>query len=101
MDSSTNIEDTISAVTSPTAAQPPNTVGGNAGSQFSQQSRSIGMIRSGPRHTNPSRHISAVTADEHDFHSTKVDLDSHADTCTLGANFTSKSYLEKECNVTP
>lgn len=41
------------------------------------------MIRSWPRQTISARSISTVTADEPYLHSSKVDLDSHVDTCTL------------------
>jgi hypothetical protein len=47
--SSATVEDALSAKNTPTAAHLPTTIGGNAGNQFGQQSRSIGMINSGPR----------------------------------------------------
>jgi hypothetical protein len=101
VDSSTNIEDAISAVTLPTAPQPSNTTGGNAGNQFGRQARSIGMIKSGSRQTTSTRKVAAITIDDMARHISTVDLDSHADPCTLGANFKVISYTEKECNVTP
>jgi len=73
VDSSTNIEDAISAVTLPTAPQPSNTTGGNAGNQFGRQARSIGMIKSGSRQTTSTRKVAAITIDDMAGHISTVD----------------------------
>lgn len=94
--------DDASAPTSPTAVtqsvanQP--TASGNAGNRFGQHSRSLGALLSG------SRQVSHVHMDlnpaNKDFHGF-VDLGTHADTCTIGANFCITAYTEMSCNVTP
>jgi hypothetical protein len=96
IDSSTNIKDAVSALTLPTASQPMNTTNGNAGNQFGHQARSIGVIKSGSRQTTSTRKVAAITIDDMAGHISTVDLDSHADTCLLGANFKVISYTEKE-----
>jgi hypothetical protein len=101
--------DVVSAVTSPTILTPGSstvgsaTIGGNAGHQFGQRSRSIGMIHSTPRSPAAEIRISSVSSKYQRDHECYgfAELDSHADTCTVGAMFKVTAYTEKTCNVMP
>jgi hypothetical protein len=98
-----NNDDMLSAITTPlTVAQGSATIGGNAGNQFGQRSRSLGMIRSSGRHpsTRTSNQSALQSNSPREFHGF-IELDSHADTCTVGANFKVTAYTEKTCSVTP
>ncbi len=70
----------------------------NAGNQFGQHSRTLGALHSGSRCIS---HVhTEINVGNRDFHGL-IELDSHADTCTVGANFQITVYTEKSCNVTP
>jgi hypothetical protein len=57
--------------------------GENSGSQFGQQSRSIGALTSGDRQVGRVRsEICQLDSEYYGY----LELDSHADTCTVGAN---------------
>jgi hypothetical protein len=111
VDNSAVIEDAASALTSPTVHQQSHPIGGNAGNQFGQRSRTIGMIRTSARVTHSSHHVRRTSHVSHvstlsqkrvdGSYSGMMELDSHADTCTLGANFRVVAYTEKVCNVQP
>jgi hypothetical protein len=98
-------DDVASALTTPTTiVVSVNTTnqnqdhGGSTGNQFSQWSRSIGALSSGDRQVNQVHSEISQTDNECFGHQ---ELDSHADTCTVGANFRIISVSEKSCNVTP
>lgn len=59
------------------------------------------MFSLGPRHAANHCRVSTLLSDVNDplIYVATIDLDSHADTCTLSANFRVISYTEKECNV--
>jgi hypothetical protein len=111
VDNAALIEDAASALTTPTSLQQPNPAGGNAGNQLCQRSRTIGMIQTGARvtplsgHTRSASYLSCVSALSHENINNSegylgmMELDSHANTCTLGANFCAIAYTEKACNV--
>jgi hypothetical protein len=106
------VDDGVSALTTP-APTPgsvtvgSSTLGGNAGHQFGQRSRFIGMFHTGSRMIVPqamaTMSLSSITSESNqnqEFYGS-VELDSHADTCTVGANFRFIAHTEKSCNVTP
>jgi hypothetical protein len=81
-------------------------LGGNEGHQFGQRSRSIGMFRTGSRmivpQTMATMSLSAIARESNqnqEFYGS-VELDSHADTCMVEANFRVIAHTEKSCNVT-
>lgn len=99
----TGNHDDAYALTTPTmvtpsmnANQPSN--GGNTGNQCGQHSRGIGALQTGSRWISEVR-TNVATADR-DFLGL-VELDTHADMCTIGSNFRITSYTEKSCNVSP
>jgi hypothetical protein len=103
-----NNDDAASAVTNPTAlvsATGSATIGGNAGYQFGQRSRSLGMFRSSMRlpstQNNHTISVSMIESEIHQGFHGYAELDSHADTCTIGASFKVIAYTEKSCSVTP
>jgi hypothetical protein len=72
--------------------------GGNAGNHFGQRSRTIGALSSGNRHIHQVQSDFSQTDKECYGY---LELDSHADTCTVGANCRIISVSKKSCNVTP
>jgi hypothetical protein len=96
-------DDAASALTTPTtivasvntAAQ---SSGGNAGSQFGQRSRMIGALTTGDRQV--SRVHSEFCQSDHERYG-NLELDTHADTCTVRANRRIISVSEQTCNVAP
>jgi hypothetical protein len=82
----------------PSANANQSSSGGNAGNQFGQHSRGIGALRTGNRCISQIR--SDLTTQDHDLHGS-VELDSHAETCTIRVNFRITAYTEKFCNVSP
>ncbi len=110
MDVTAGNDNAVSAITNPPITNSGSvtvcsaTLGGNAGHQFGQRTRSIGVFQSGPRvltvRTESTRIVSSMsinTSENHGF----AELDSHADTCTVGANFRAIAYTEKSCSVAP
>jgi len=92
--------DAISAVKSP--IQPPSVISGNAGNQFGWHAICIGMINSGTRQSIPTGIVSAIVSPTIDVaYSSMVELNSHAETSMLGANFRVIAYTEEECNISP
>jgi hypothetical protein len=91
--------------------------GGNAGNEFGQRSRAryqnddryIGMFTSSQRHTSESQSADTNVSIHNisKIHTTRetmmshLELVSHADTCTIGANCRVLSYTNKSCEVSP
>jgi hypothetical protein len=111
----THIPDDTSAITTPTQAttgptiQGSQSVIGNAGNQFGQRSRYIGMLSSGPRSAIPRHHqecnveIARINSNcINDVYAPgMLELDSHADAACVGADCQVIAYTEKVCEVTP
>ncbi len=57
------------------------------------------MINSGTRQSIPTRIVSVIVSPTiDDAYSSTVELNSHAETCMLGANSRVIAYTEEECN---
>jgi hypothetical protein len=111
----TQIPDDTSAITTPTQAttgpiiQGSQSAIGNAGNQFGQRSRYIGMLSSGPRSAIPRYHqernveIARINSNcINDVYAPgMLELDSHADAACRGADCQVIAYTEKVCEVTP
>jgi hypothetical protein len=101
--------DAVSAIRGLTAPTPGSvtvgsaTIGGNAGHQFGQRTRSIGMFRSTLRIPMAEITISSISSEYQRNHECYgfTELDSHADTCTVGATFKVTAYTKKSCYVMP
>jgi hypothetical protein len=99
----TSGHDDASTLTTPTTvlaavASVPAEAGGNAGNQFGQRSRSIGVLNSSER-TVSQVHSDICQSDRECFG--MLELDSHTDTCTVGSNCRIIAVTEKSCNVAP
>jgi hypothetical protein len=93
----------VAYVTIQDGGQNPNTVGGNAGSQFGR--RRIGAIKSGPRH-KATRIISRIQTNQKRSTSKDgtigfIELDSHADTSCIGSQCRVISVTDTVCQVHP
>jgi len=102
-------QETIAAINTSTTAQGE----GKAGNEFGQHSRMryndddarfLGMFQSSPRFdlTCPNTSsIQAVETVDVSRPSSTLELDSHADTCTVGSHCQIISYTAKNCHVSP
>jgi hypothetical protein len=96
-------DDAASALTTPTtivasvntAAQ---SSGVNAGSQFGQRSRTIGALTTGDRQDSRV-HLEFCQSNRECYGN--LDVDTHANTCTVRANCRIISVSEQTCNVAP
>jgi len=101
-------QDTIAAISTSTTTQGE----ARAGNEFGQRSRMryndddarfLGMFQSSLRFdlTCPTSSIQAVETVDAPKSSSTLELDSHADTCTVGSNCRIISYTAKNCHVSP